>query len=130
MNRPRVVLDTNVVVSAALHIGGLEAQVIELIAARVLSLYISSEVLSEYRAVLQRPKFKMLNSEYISRLLNLLADEATHVSPTIRLSASTDDADNRFLECAEAAEADFLMTGNKRHFPERWRTTNVVNARE
>jgi predicted nucleic acid-binding protein len=40
MNPPRVVLDTNVVVSAALHIGGLEAQVIELIAARVLSLYI------------------------------------------------------------------------------------------
>ena len=30
-----------------------------------------------------------------------------------------DEADNRFLECAEAARADFLGTGGKRHFPKR-----------
>jgi predicted nucleic acid-binding protein len=39
------------------------------------------------------------------------------------------DADNRFLECAGAAEAEFLVTGNKRHFPKRWKKTRVVNAR-
>jgi uncharacterized protein len=37
---------------------------------------------------------------------------------------------NRFLECAEAASADCLFTGNKRNFPKRWKTTVVVNARE
>jgi len=46
------------------------------------------------------------------------------------VSESTHDADNRFLECAEAAGADFLVTGNKRHFPKRWKKTQVVNARE
>jgi predicted nucleic acid-binding protein len=46
------------------------------------------------------------------------------------VSKSTDDADNRFLECAEAAGADFLVTGNKRHFPRLWEKTQVVNARE
>ncbi len=47
-----------------------------------------------------------------------------------KVSISPDPADNRFLECAEAAQADYLVTGNKRHFPERWGKTVVVNARE
>ena len=32
--------------------------------------------------------------------------------------------------CAEAADADYLVTGNKRHFPARWKKTKVVSARE
>jgi predicted nucleic acid-binding protein len=46
------------------------------------------------------------------------------------LSVSPDEADNRFLECAGEAQADYLVTGNKRHFPKRWKSTQVVNARE
>jgi hypothetical protein len=34
------------------------------------------------------------------------------------------------LECAEAARAHLLLTGNKRHFPERWKGAKIVNARE
>jgi predicted nucleic acid-binding protein len=41
-----------------------------------------------------------------------------------------DPEDNRFLECAEAARADYLATGSKRHFPRNRRQTLVVNARE
>jgi predicted nucleic acid-binding protein len=52
------------------------------------------------------------------------------VMPTRKVSASPDDSDNRFLECAEAARADFLVTGNTKHFPKRWKRTEVVNARE
>jgi predicted nucleic acid-binding protein len=63
-------------------------------------------------------------------LLNLLASEAILVTPTNRLDVSPDEPDNRVLECAEAATADFLVTGNKRHFPKRWKNTGVVNARE
>jgi predicted nucleic acid-binding protein len=43
---------------------------------------------------------------------------------------SPDPDDNKFLECAQAAGADYLVTGNKRHFPKRWGKTKVVNARE
>ncbi|MBV9037914.1 MAG: hypothetical protein JO182_25715 [Acidobacteriaceae bacterium] len=43
---------------------------------------------------------------------------------------SPHEADNRFLECVEAAQADFLITGNKRHFPAEWEGTRIVNARE
>jgi predicted nucleic acid-binding protein len=47
-----------------------------------------------------------------------------------RLTVCPDADDNRILECADAAGADFLVTGNKRHFPAEWKRTSVVNGRE
>ena len=46
------------------------------------------------------------------------------------LEAAIYEADNRFLECAEESQADFLVTGNIRHFPKRWKGTQVVTARQ
>jgi predicted nucleic acid-binding protein len=54
---------------------------------------------------------------------------AVAVTPDRKIEVSPDD-DNRFLECAEAAEADFLVTGNRRHFPELFGKTRVVAPRE
>ena len=52
------------------------------------------------------------------------------VTPSILVDECTDPDDNIFLECAEAGQADYLVTGNKRYFPERWKKTKVVSARE
>lgn len=52
------------------------------------------------------------------------------VNPRREVTAARDPDDNRFLECAEAGRADYLVTGNKRHFPKKWRQTLVVNASE
>lgn len=49
---------------------------------------------------------------------------------TATLTVSGDDADNRFLECAEAAKADCLVTGNIQHFPAAWGRTRVITARQ
>ena len=46
------------------------------------------------------------------------------------MSIGLDPDDNMFLECAETAHADYLITGNKRHFPSVWRSTKIVNARD
>ena len=35
-----------------------------------------------------------------------------------------------FLECADAARADYLVTGNQKHFPEFWKNTKTVTPRE
>jgi predicted nucleic acid-binding protein len=69
-------------------------------------------------------------TQEVAHFLTRLRSASILVAPTHRVSASPDEPDNRFLECAEAAGADFLVTGNKRHFPKRWKTTEVVNARE
>lgn len=52
------------------------------------------------------------------------------IVPAITLAVSPDERDNRFLECAESAGADFLVTGNRRHFPAVWKTTRIVSTRE
>jgi len=43
---------------------------------------------------------------------------------------ASDPDDNKFLECADAARADYLVTGNQRHFPEFWKKTKVISPRE
>ena len=55
----KVVLDTNVVVSAHLTAGGLEAFVLDLALASKLQLYVSPDILAEYEEVLRRPRFRI-----------------------------------------------------------------------
>lgn len=62
MSRPRIVLDTNVLISAALKPLGGQALVINLVAFRAVELCVSEAVLAEYREVFSRPKFALLTS--------------------------------------------------------------------
>ena len=71
-----------------------------------------------------------LDGDLAGRLLQLLKDQATMVTPRDIVTESKDEPDNRFLECAEEADADYLVTGNKRHFPKSWKSTRIVNSRE
>jgi len=125
----RVVLDTNVLVSALLKQHGAEATVLFLVTDKKLTWCVSPAIFAEYESVLRRPKFSSVPETYIAAFLTLAA-EAESVQPTFRISKSPDEPDNRFLECAEAGKADYLVTGNKRHFPARWKTTKVVSARQ
>jgi len=125
----KVVLDTNVVVSAHLKPDGLERLVLNLALAERIQLHISTEIFEEYSQVLHRSKLK-INPDWVDESLQLITAHAKMIMPTRVLSVSPDEGDNRFLECAEEAQADYLVTGNKRHFPKRWKTTRVVNARE
>src|SRR6266513_2740092 len=86
----RLVLDTNVLVSAALKPDGLQRTV----------------------------------------LLLALATRAHLVRPVRRLAIAADPDDNIFLECADSARADYLITGNQRHFPRFWKQTKVITSRE
>jgi putative PIN family toxin of toxin-antitoxin system len=124
-----VVLDTNVVVSANLNDEGLEAVVVSLALSRQLHWYGSVPILQEYARVLSYPKLKFL-PEDTAAFLDRLAQSATVVQPPHAVSVSKHEPDNRFLECAEAVGANFLVTGNLRHFPAQWKTTRVVNARQ
>lgn len=125
-----VVIDTNVVVSANLSDEGLPALVVSLALSGSLPFFISAPIVQEYERVLSYPRLKFLPEDIdpfmrLVRLKGLMTP-----APKRRLNVATHEPDNRFLECAEVAKADYLVTGNKRHFPTRWKTTKVVSVRE
>jgi putative PIN family toxin of toxin-antitoxin system len=124
----RVVLDTNVLLSAALKPAGLEAQVVDRALGGTLQACVTQAVLDEYADVLKRDKFRAVR-ERAERLLAGMESCALRVQAGETVAAAMDEDDNRFLECAAAAQAEFLITGNLRHYPAGWGVTRIVNAR-
>lgn len=114
----RAALDANVFVSALLSKRGTPQAVIARWRDNAFELLISDEILAELRRVLHYPKIAQLHrlsESEIQEFLILLRDEATLITPEERLDVSPDEPDNRYIECAVAGEAEFLVTGDKRH---------------
>ncbi len=111
----RVVVDSNVVVSALLSPHGPPAQVLRLVLQGDLCLLFDVRVLAEYREVLARPRFGFDPDDIRAVLDGLEAGgEAVMTRPlTVRLP---DPDDLPFLEVAVAGRTDALVTGNPRHF--------------
>ena len=124
----RVVLDTNILISACLKPGGLEARVAAMAIEGTLLACVTEEILAEYADVLRRGKFVAWR-DAADALLRALTKRTLFVDGGAKLQVASDEDDNRFLECAAASRAAFLITGNLRHYPEKWEGTSVVNAR-
>jgi uncharacterized protein len=125
----RLVLDTNVVVSAAPKPDGLQRTILLLAVTRPARLYVSESIVAEYRKVLARRELK-IRKGLQHQLLEWIESGSRVISPTRRIRVSSDPDDNIFLECADAARADYLVTGNQRHFPRFWKQTKVVTSSE
>jgi putative PIN family toxin of toxin-antitoxin system len=125
----RLVIDTNIVVSAALKPDGLQRTVLLLAITKPARLYVSDAVIAEYREVLARPELK-IRKGLRQQVLQLLRSHSQTVTPSRPLEITLDPDDNIFLECADAARADYLVTGNPRHFPKFWKKTKVITSRE
>ena len=125
-----VVFDTNVLVSALLKPGSIPASLVSLVFHYDLKLYVTSAILAEYRAVLSRPLFGF-EVVTIERFFHELTAFSVTVHPRKTLTLSPDEPDNRFLECALAAKADYLISGNTKHFPfVEFEGTQIVSPTE
>lgn len=111
-----LVLDTNVLVSAALKPESDLARIVEKLLLRQAPLYVCSSIVAEYREVLNRPKFrpKGLPPAWLPRLLQVAFHEA---EPAPWPLEGPDPDDLVFLALAKATGA-VLVTGNLGHFPE------------
>jgi len=123
------VIDTNVIVSGLIAPSGNEALILLAIRQGLLHPCFSQEILDEYAGVLARPKFDFPPAE-INALLAMFRSKGELFEPAESL-ISPDPRDRKFLDCAHAARADFIVTGNKRDFPDApYGPTHVVNASE
>jgi putative PIN family toxin of toxin-antitoxin system len=125
----RIVIDTNILISSALKPEGLQRTVLLLALTPPARLYVTKPILAEYGEVLARKEFKIQRG-FRQQLLQLIQNQARIVTPT-RLPQVVKDADeNKFIECADAARADYLVTGNQKHFPNFWKQTKIITSRE
>lgn len=127
----KVVLDTNVLVSSLLKDNSPPAFILALLRKRKMTLCLSRAIFEEYKAVMNREKFRHIRSAAAPLLLSI-KKEGLLVEPKVRIAVITaDPADNKFLECAQAAHADFLITGNTRHFPfKQFQDARIVSPKE
>lgn len=118
----RVLLDTNVLISALLTPGGAPSLVYAAVRSGVFELVVNRELLAEVEDVLARPKMRRYVSvEEASMFLDMLGSIATVVDKQDVLSQSNDanptespDPDDDYLiELVRAAEPEFFVTGDK-----------------
>jgi uncharacterized protein len=81
-------------------------------------------------AVIGRPRLQRLDPQRIATLIRLLELASLKVAPTATLNVSDHEPDNRFYECADAAKADYIVTGNTKHFKKPYKATKIVTARQ
>jgi uncharacterized protein len=125
----RLVVDTNIVISAALKPEGLQRSVLTVALTKPARLYVSTPIIEEYRAVLSRPRLRIRKGVW-RQLLQLIANNAHYIVPSRHLQVTADPDDNIFVECADTAKADYLVTGNILHFPRFWKGTKIITSRE
>jgi putative PIN family toxin of toxin-antitoxin system len=124
----RVVLDTNIIVSALLRPLGPPAQVFVLAIGGSIQLCVSGNIYAEYEEVISRPRFQRAE-DVISGTLRAIREKGFWVRPVQAIRVCSDPDDDIFLECAQATRADYLITGNLKHFPTSWEGTQIVTPR-
>ncbi len=129
----RLILDTNVLVSANIQRSYPYFIVDRIFADPKLELCFSSEFFIEYVDVLNREKFAKFR-DFQSRAQTLLSDIQTfgvRFTTTTKIELIEDDADNRLLELAETCRADYLITGNTNDFTMiEYKGTKIVSPKE
>jgi putative PIN family toxin of toxin-antitoxin system len=109
----RVVLDTNVLISALLFKGELTRMVGLWQRGKMIPI-ISKETFDELRTVLEYPKFSLSRAEIKSLIEQEILPffEVVNVSKHVK-GACRDPGDDKFISCAISANADYIVTGDK-----------------
>jgi len=121
----KVVIDTNIIVSALLSPRGLSAKLLNLVLEKKIIIVYDNNILFEYSDVLNREKFK-LDGELVNIIINFITKEGEYKTAEFQKIKFNDEDDKAFYELYKNEDVDFLVTGNKKHFPDE---KNIVTVR-
>jgi putative PIN family toxin of toxin-antitoxin system len=108
----KIIVDTNILISASLTGRHPEAVILSLVSNPDFMWVVSEGILAEYKAVLMRKKLK-LSTEQQQRWLKIIDAFTTTIDVNISVDFPRDPKDAKFLECAIASNADYLVTGDR-----------------
>jgi putative PIN family toxin of toxin-antitoxin system len=111
----KVVLDTNILVSAMISINSNPARIVNMALNRELSVCYNSGILFEYDDVLYRPRFDF-NTEKVKNIIDTINESGMELTPDASNFPMIDESDRKFYDLHKAANA-ILITGNAKHFP-------------
>ena len=125
----KVVFDTNVLVSALVFPGGRGEAALQRILEEKDQLVLSKPILDELLGILGR-KFAR-DAEALSHVAVFLSEVSISVKPRHRLRIVKDDPDNRIIECAVAAGAGVIVTGDRALLTlGEYKSVRVISLRE
>lgn len=110
----KVVLDTNVIISAAISKEGAPARIFELLLLELIENFTSKEIVKEIEEVFSRPKISELINERDRRfVIKNFKKFSKKITPTLKIDEIKEDPDdNKFLEVAITGNADFIISGD------------------
>jgi len=116
MNTFYIVLDTNILVSALLSPEGNSAKIYKLFLSGSLSLIYSTDIFEEYKDVIFRPRLN-IPADDAKIVLSAILKFGQKIEPLRGENIMIDEDDRIFYDTTKTAKA-FLITGNKRHYPQ------------
>jgi len=123
-----VVLDCNVIVSAGWKDGLIRSIVRHVIDCH--DIVLSPAIVEEYKRVAGYKKFSFETAAYIMDIVGHIESCARIVEPVCGSVALPDPDDSRYVEAAISADADFIVTGNLKHFPDAcYGSARVISVR-
>lgn len=111
----KVVVDTNIIISAAIKPQGTVGSVLLRLRQREYLLLLSRAILNEVVAVLHRPLLRrkyQLSDHIVRSTLRLIVLRSELVRPDIQIAACRDPHDDKFLEAAVSGKADVIVSGD------------------
>jgi hypothetical protein len=129
----RVVLDTNILVSALIAPAGKPAAIFNAWAAGKFTLLTCGTQLDELRVTLHKPRVaELIKPHKAGRLVNQVKKLAEDIDPLPRVERSPHPTDDFLLALSEGGKADYLVTGDKSGLLalDHHKATRIVSARE
>ena len=115
-----IVLDTNVLISGLLTPFGSSGEIVRMVTSGKLTLEYDSRILIEYQEILNRPKFQF-DKDLIDLIIDYIKKNGQAISSAPLAKPLPDPDDAPFLEVAIEGKSEILVTGNKVHYPVKFR---------
>ena len=125
----KVVINTNVLISAVLNPNGVPAKIMESVYSGEFEPIVTDEILEEYHSVLNYKKFDFSHKN-VTQTLNFFKQFLLPLPPASLSVKCADSDDTKFLAAAVTGEAEFLITGNRKHFPKKVPDLVIITPRE
>ena len=113
----KVVVDTNVIVSALINANGTPAKILSSVLNGNIQILYDNRIIFEYIDVLSGREFAF-NTETINDIIEFFRHEGEYINADHLNTAFPDETDKKFYEVFKSGEARYLITGNKKHFPQ------------